>query len=70
MSNEGEFIENQGLALIKNSKMTIYGEVLQTKNKKFNVYGFYLNNEGDQFSGAIKNGKMEKIINKNNVIEL
>ena len=50
--------------------MTIYDEVLQTKNKKFNVYGFHLNNEGDQFSGEIKNRKMENIINKNKVIEL
>lgn len=70
MLNEGEFIEDQGLALIKTSKMTIHDEVLKTKNKKFNVYGFYLNNEGDQFSGEIKNGKMEKIINKNEVIKL
>ena len=68
MSIEGEFIEAQGLAFIKDSKMSIYGEVLLTKNKKFNIYGFYLNNEGDQLSGEIKNGKLKKMLPKNEVI--
>ena len=60
MSIEGEFVEAQGLAFIKDVNMTIYGEVLLTKNKKFNVYGFYLSNDGDKFSGIIKNGNWGK----------
>ena len=67
MSIEGEFVEAQGLAFIKDVNMTIYGEVLLTKNKKFNVYGFYLSNDGDKFSGTIKNGNWGKSIPKEEV---
>ena len=67
MSIEGEFVEAQGLAFIKDVNMTIYGEVLLTKNKKFNVYGFYLSSEGDKFSGTIKNGNWGKSIPKEEV---
>ena len=67
MSIEGEFVEAQGLAFIKDVNMTIYGEVLLTKNKKFNVYGFYLSSDGDKFSGTIKNGNWGKSIPKEEV---